>query len=91
MKVKSESEVAQSCPTQGPHGLKPVKAPPSMGFSRKEYWSGVPLPSYSCSKSVMKESRNLIFIEQLLCVKSYRMVPLGSEEVKKVFTAESLH
>ena len=21
------------------------KAPPSMGFSRQEYWSGVPLPS----------------------------------------------
>ena len=33
MKVKSESEVAQS------------RAPPSMGFSRQEYWSGVPLPS----------------------------------------------
>jgi len=30
MKVKSESEVAQSL---------------SMGFSRQEYWSGVPLPS----------------------------------------------
>ena len=29
MKVKSESEVAQS----------------SMGFSRQKYWSGVPLPS----------------------------------------------
>ena len=25
------------------------KAPPSMGFSRQEYWSGVPLPSPSCS------------------------------------------
>ena len=42
MKVKSESEVAQSCPTQPPHGLQP---PLSMGFSRQEYWSGVPLPS----------------------------------------------
>ena len=38
MKVKSESEVAQSCPTA-------YQAPPSMGFSRQEYWSGVPLPS----------------------------------------------
>ena len=44
MKVKSESEVAQSCPTQWPHGLQPTKAPPFMGFSRQEYWSGVPLP-----------------------------------------------
>ena len=24
------------------------QAPPSMGFSRKKYWSGVPLPSPSC-------------------------------------------
>ena len=23
----------------------PYQAPPSMGFSRQEYWSGVPLPS----------------------------------------------
>ena len=32
MEVKSKSEVA-------------YQAPPSMGFSRQEYWSGVPLPS----------------------------------------------
>ena len=24
------------------------QAPPSMGFSRQEYWSGVPLPSPMC-------------------------------------------
>jgi len=34
MKVKSECEVAAA-----------YQAPPSMGFSRQEYWSGVPLPS----------------------------------------------
>ena len=44
MKVKSESEVAQSCPTLG-DPMEPYQAPPSMGFSRQEYWSGVPLPS----------------------------------------------
>ena len=27
MKVKSESEVAQSCPTQQPHGLQPTRLP----------------------------------------------------------------
>ena len=27
------------------------QAPPSMGFSRQEYWSGVPLPSPMASKS----------------------------------------
>ena len=31
------------------------QAPPSMGFSRQEYWSGVPLPSPS-SSSVMSNS-----------------------------------
>ena len=45
MKVKSESEVAQSCPTL--HDPMDCSLPglPSMGFSRQEYWSGVPLPS----------------------------------------------
>ena len=46
VKVKSESEVAQSCLTLS--DLTPwtaaYQAPLSMGFSRKEYWSGVPLP-----------------------------------------------
>ena len=28
-----------------PHGLKPNQVPPSMGFSRQEYWSGLPFPS----------------------------------------------
>ena len=93
MKVKSESEVVQSCPTlRNPMDCSPpgssipgilqarilewvaisfsnewkwkvkgkslsrvrllatpwtaaYQAPPSMGFSRQEYWSGVPLPS----------------------------------------------
>ena len=44
MKVKSESEVAQLCLTATPWTAA-HQAPPSMGFSRQEYWSGVPLPS----------------------------------------------
>ena len=44
MKVKSESEsevVSDSVtPWTAAH-----QAPPSMGFSRQEYWSGLPLPS----------------------------------------------
>ncbi|XDA88059.1 hypothetical protein R6Z07F_017724 [Ovis aries] len=42
MKVKSESEVAQSSPTPW---TAAYQAPPSMRVSRQEYWSGVPLPS----------------------------------------------
>ena len=41
VKVKSFSHVQLSVtPWTAPH-----QAPPSMGFSRQEYWSGVPLPS----------------------------------------------
>ena len=45
MKVKSESEVAQSCLTLSNPMDCSHQAPLSMGFSRQEYWSGVPLPS----------------------------------------------
>ena len=47
MKVKSESELAQSCATLATPWTAAYQAPPSMGFSRQEYWSGVPLPSPS--------------------------------------------
>ena len=45
VKVKSESEVAQSCPLIATRWTVAYQAPPSMGFSRQEYWSGVPLLS----------------------------------------------
>ena len=42
MKVISESEVAQSCPTlSDPMDQSPL----SMGFSRQKYWSGSPFAS----------------------------------------------
>ena len=44
VKVKSLSRVRLlATPRTAAH-----QAPPSMGFSRQEYWSGVPLPSPSC-------------------------------------------
>ena len=45
MKVKSESEVAESCPTLSDPMNCNLLALLSMGFSRQDYWSGVPLPS----------------------------------------------
>ena len=45
MKVKNESEVAQSCRLFVIPWTAAYQAPPSMGFSRQECWSGVPLPS----------------------------------------------
>ena len=45
MKEKSESEVAQSCPTLATPWTAAYQAPPSMGFSRQEYLSELPFPS----------------------------------------------
>jgi len=44
--LQSESEVAQSCPTFcDPMDSSLHQAPQSMGFSRQEYWTGLPFPS----------------------------------------------
>ena len=43
MKVKSESEVSRVRPSVTPWTAA-FQAPLSMGFSRQEYWSGVPFP-----------------------------------------------
>ena len=47
MKVKeSESEVTRSCPLFAtPMDYTAHHAPPSMEFSRQEYWNGLPFPS----------------------------------------------
>ena len=46
------------------------QAPPSMGFSRQECWSGVPLPSPILHLTVSQTSslRQLILHQQVLCV-----------------------
>ena len=38
-------KVAQSCPTLCDPWTIAHQAPPFMGFSRQEYWSGLPFPS----------------------------------------------
>ena len=45
MKVKSESEVAQSCLTLSNPMDYSLPGSSAVGFSRQEYWSGLPLPS----------------------------------------------
>ena len=42
---ESESEVTQSCSTLWTPWTVAHQAPLSMGFSRQEYWSGLPFPS----------------------------------------------
>ena len=48
MKVKSLSRV----PLLATPRTAAYQAPPSMGFSRQEYWSGVPLPSTEVNSSL---------------------------------------
>ena len=67
MKVKSESEVTQLYPTLATPWTAAHQAPPFMGLSRQEYWSGVPLPSPKYSmmemcKSVMNRHKHLIYL-----------------------------
>ena len=47
IKAKSESEVAQCVRPSATPWTAAFQAPPSMGLSRQEYWSRVPLPSPS--------------------------------------------
>ena len=64
MKVKRESEVAQSCPTLATPWTAAYQAPLSMRFFRQEYWSGLPLPSTSSVQfsSVQSLSRVRLFV-----------------------------
>ena len=50
--ASGESEVAQSCPTLCNPWTVAHQAPPSVGFSRQEYWRGVPFPSPSGSARI---------------------------------------
>ena len=70
MKVKGESEVTQLCPRLlATPWTAAYQAPPSMGFSRQEYWSGVPLPSprealgpancVGCVEPTLQSGRNI--------------------------------
>ena len=80
MEVKSESEVAQSCPTlSDPMDYSPP-GPPSMGFSRQEYWSGVPLFSWVSHVSVCLMSRGTHCCCSGLSVQGY----LHNEQAKKI-------
>ena len=60
MKVKCESEVAQSCLTLATPWTAAYQAPPPMGFSRQEYWNGVPSlsPAMAWAQSLVGELRS---------------------------------
>ena len=66
MKVKSESEALSRVQLLATPWTAAYQAPPSIGFSRQEYWSGVPLPSldnaHSNDKIVMRDLSSPRFI-----------------------------
>ena len=43
--VRSSGKFASMSDSVRPHRRQPTKAPSSLGFSRQEHWSGLPLPS----------------------------------------------
>ena len=63
MKVKSESEVSQSCWLLATLWTAAYQAPPSMGFSRQESRSRVPLPSpeYVSTAMYILQNQNCFF------------------------------
>ena len=67
MKVKSESEVAQSFPTLSDPMDCSLPGSSVHGFSRQEYWSGVPLPSLTTDPhfSVLEAGSSTIKTEQV--------------------------
>ena len=74
------------------------QAPSSMGFSRQEYWSGVPLPSPSVVLHLVNSSLNKIQFNQLpcyacLCAKhvSLLVVSLLCDPVDSSWSGSSVH
>ena len=81
MKVKSESEVAQSCRLLAIPWTAAYQAPPSMGFSKQESWSGVPLSSplralKLLNRSIMWHNSTSILNSQLLELEKMKDRPL---------------
>ena len=54
-------------PDSAPHGEH--QAPPSMGFSRQEYWSGLPLPSPMTNLDTILKSRDITLPDEVRIVK----------------------
>ena len=61
---RRESEVAQSCPTLCDPWTVAYQAPPSMGFSRQEYWSGLPFPSLEKKRSEKQRRKGKIYASE---------------------------
>ena len=79
MKVKSESEVAQSCPTLSDPMDAAHQAPLSMGFSRHEYRINAKSQAFrNLMKSISSNENFLLFNECLFVSDSLRPVDCSS-------------
>ena len=86
MKVKSESEVAQSCLTLVTPWTAAYQAPPSMGFSRQEYWNGVPLPSPLYTLHTLKSTNSNCSTSLLRCPKYTRYGLTGPNSNSSIYS-----
>ena len=68
MKVKSEIEVAQSCPTLSDSMDCNALGSSVHGFSRQEHWSGVPLPVWDPAKFRGQGEEEEVAEEKRWCV-----------------------
>ena len=93
MKVKSESEVAQSCPTLATPWTAAHQAPPSMGFSRQKYWSGVPLPSPPNIPNKRLNSQVALVVKNLLAsagdIRDTGLIPGWEDPLEKEMAPHS--
>ena len=69
VKVKSLSRARLSATP----GTAAYQAPSSMGFSRQEYWSGVPLPSLQLGHS--ESNLNILSLSLLNCILIMSVLP----------------
>ena len=71
-KVKSESEVAQLFPTLSDPMDYSLPGSSVHGFSRQEYWSGVPLPSPTKRKTALSNQKSVHYTYHILLYINYR-------------------
>ena len=67
---EGESEVTQLCLTLCDLWTVAHQAPPSMGFSRQEYWSGLPFPSRTQVSHIAGRRFNLCTTKEALKYKN---------------------
>ena len=94
MKVKSKSEVAQLFQLFATPWTKAYQAPPSMGFSRQEYWNGVPSPSLMTNLDSILKNRDITLPTKVRLVKAmvFSVVMYGCETLlsRKLSAKEEL-